>query len=114
MSTSFRIANEEEAALWFARRRRGVMTLEERAAFEAWRGEPANAAAIAEFESVWESLQAAQEAFRPEMAPAPSQRRSGIARTALLAAACAASLGLGVLSYNGHHDFWTNLDWVER
>jgi ferric-dicitrate binding protein FerR (iron transport regulator) len=90
------------------------MTLEERAAFEAWRRAPENAAAIAEFERVWESLQVAQRRFGPETAPVHSQRRSRIARPALLAAVCAASLGLGVLSYNGHHDFWTNLDWVER
>jgi len=114
VSTSFRPINEEEAALWFARCRRGVMTLEERVAFEAWRLEPANAAAFGELERVWASLQAVQARLEPETAPVPVLRRVGIARSALLAVMCAVFLGIGVISYSGNSDFWTTLDWVDR
>ena len=112
--TPSRSMNDEEAALWFAKRRRGVMTLEERAAFETWRRDPANSAAIAEQERVWEMLHIAQGRIGPELAPAPVQRRARMARPALLAVMCAASIAIGVISYSGNHDFWTNLDWVER
>lgn len=114
MSTISRQANEEEAALWFAKRRRGVMTLEERAAFESWRREPANAVAMAEFERVWVALRIAQGHIGPVTAPAQPARRVRIARPALLAVMCAASIAIGVVSYSGNRDFWTNLDWVER
>jgi ferric-dicitrate binding protein FerR (iron transport regulator) len=114
VSASIPPIDEEAAALWFARCRRGVMTLEERVALEAWRLEPANAAAFAQLERVWESLQVAQAHFEPEGAPAPAARRLGIARSALLAVMCAVFLGIGVISYSGNSDFWTNLDWVDR
>jgi ferric-dicitrate binding protein FerR (iron transport regulator) len=116
MSTAMRLQPtiEEEAALWFARRRRGVMSLEERAAFESWRREPANAAAMAEQERVWEALHIAQPHIAPASTPAHSTARGRVARPALLAVMCAASIAIGVISYSGNHDFWTNLDWVER
>jgi len=114
VSKSVRSTTDEEAALWYAKRRRGVMTLEERAALAAWRREPANAAAMAELERVWESLQIAQTRFGPDAAPAMLARPPRIARSALLAVMCAVSLGLGVLSYSGNRDFWTSLDWVDR
>jgi transmembrane sensor len=114
MSTSSHRADEEQAAVWFARRRRGVMTLEERAAFESWRREPANATAMAELEGVWEVMQVAQGHIGPEQGPVDSVRGPRIARSALLAVMCAASIGIGVISYNGHRDFWTSLDWVDR
>jgi ferric-dicitrate binding protein FerR (iron transport regulator) len=105
---------DEEAALWFATRRRGVMSLEERAMFESWRRVPANAAAIAEQERVWEALQIAQDQLGPERTPVHSNARARVGRPALLAVMCAASIAIGVISYSGHHDFWTTLDWVER
>jgi ferric-dicitrate binding protein FerR (iron transport regulator) len=104
---------EEEAALWFAKRRRGVMTLEERAAFETWRRERPNAAAMAELESVWGALQMAQGHIGPT-SPAHAARAPRIARSAVLAVMCAASIAIAVISYSGHRDFWTSLDWVDR
>jgi transmembrane sensor len=116
MTTSMHLqpTGGEQAALWFARRRRGVMTLEERAAFESWRREPANAAAMAEQERVWEALHIAQPHIAPATASTSSIARARVARPALFAVMCAASIAVGVISYSGNHDFWTNLDWVER
>ena len=104
--------NEEAAAIWFAKCRRGVMALEERAAFDAWRREPANAAALAELERAWNLLEGAT--LHLNHAPAAGPARHRIARSALLAVMCAVSIGIGALSYSGNHEFWTALDWVER
>jgi ferric-dicitrate binding protein FerR (iron transport regulator) len=87
------------------------MALEERAAFEAWRRKPENAAAMAELEHVWRSLDVAKDHFRPDIS---SSRRPAFARSALVAAACVICLGIGIISYSGDSSFWTKLDWVER
>ena len=102
---------DEEAADWFARLRRGVMTLEERAGFEAWRRRPGNAAAMAELEHVWQSLDVAKAYFGQGK---PLERRAALARSAWVAAACVICLGIGIISYSGDSSFWTKLDWVER
>jgi len=114
MSTSFHPAAEEEAALWFAKRRRGVMTLEERAALQAWQREPANEAAMAELDKTWAHVQMAQGHIGPARAFAEPARAPKIARSALLAVMCAVTIGAGVISYSGNRDFWTSLDWVDR
>jgi len=107
---------EEAAARWFATLRRGVMSLEERAAYDAWRSDRRNAAAIAECEAVWEAL----ESVRAEFVDAAlqtatrSRRPARYARPALVAAMCAVSLVIGALSYSGHSAFWTTLDWTDR
>jgi len=112
MSRSDHPPTEEAAALWFAKSRRGVMALEERAAFDAWRREPANAAALAEMEHAWNLLDGAESSIaQPAAAPV---RRQRMARSALLAVMCAVFIGIGVISYSGNHEFWTTLDWVER
>jgi ferric-dicitrate binding protein FerR (iron transport regulator) len=87
------------------------MTLEERTGFDAWRQEPGNAAAMAELERVWQSLDVAQDHFGPQTSPA---RRTVFARSALVAAVCVISLGIGIISYSGNSGFWTKLDWIER
>ncbi|HEX3486958.1 MAG TPA: DUF4880 domain-containing protein [Micropepsaceae bacterium] len=104
----------EEAAAWFAKRRRGVMTLEERAALDAWQREPANATAMAELEQVWAALQIAKDHVGGKAEPANQVRAPKIAASALLAFVCAVSIGIGVISYSGNHEFWTSLDWVDR
>jgi transmembrane sensor len=106
-----RHSTDEEAILWFARLRRGVMTLDERASFEAWRRQPESAAAMAEIEQVWQSLESARDHFGPEKS---LSRRPTLARSALVAAACVICLGIGIISYSGDSSFWTKLDWVER
>jgi len=113
VSQSLRHIGEEEAAGWFAKRRRGMMTLEEHAAYEAWRRHPANAAAMAEFERVWSVLDGAGGYSNPMPEPA-MHHRALFRRSALLAVMCLVSLGLGVVSYSGDSGFWTELDWVER
>ena len=111
MSSRDHAGNEEAAALWFAKFRRGVMAVEERAAFEVWKRDAANAAALAELERVWDLLEGGEANIAPVAASVPHQR---IARSALLAVMCAVSIGIGVISYSGNHEFWTALDWVER
>lgn len=103
----------EEAAEWFARRRRGVMTLRERADYEAWLRVPANSAAIGEMERLWQLLAGLQ----PSVMPGPELKEVQplrVRRSALVAILCVAGLGVGMISYAGHSDFWTRLDWVER
>jgi transmembrane sensor len=114
LSTPPQPTNEDEAALWFAIRRRGVMSLEERAAFDSWQREPANAAAMTELEHAWAMLQLAQGHIGPKPAPAHPVSTPRVAASALLAVVCAASIAIGVISYSGNHDFWTSLDWVDR
>lgn len=111
MTKSHQPANDEAAALWFAKCRRGVMTLEERAALDAWRRDHANAAALAELERTWDVLEGAEPHLKRKSVPVARQM---IARSALLAVMCAVFIGIGVISYSGNHEFWTSLDWVER
>ena len=103
-----------EAARWFASRRRGVMTLEERALYEIWARDAANAQAMARLERTWSTLELAQDQLSgPARKPAPHPR-SRLARPALLAAMCVVSLGIGVLSYSDDTGFWTTLNWTDR
>lgn len=100
-----------EAAEWFARRRRGVMTLQERADYETWSRVRVNSAAMGEMERLWQVM----EGLEPSAIPAVASREiSSLRRSALVAILCVAGLGVGMISYAGHSDFWTRLDWVER
>lgn len=47
---------EEAATYWVARRRLGLMSAADRAAFEAWRADPDNAAALAEIDDMVEEV----------------------------------------------------------
>jgi ferric-dicitrate binding protein FerR (iron transport regulator) len=73
------------------------MTLEERDAFEAWKGNGANHAALAELEQLWTAVGMVRicEAVRATVAGASP----AVGRRALVAAMCAASLGLGMILY---------------
>ncbi len=106
-------AGLEEAAIWFARRRRGVMTIEERARYDAWRVELGNAAAMQELERLWALSGLVKPGINSRQAVAPPGSRL-FARSALFALMCVFSLGVGLLSYSGHNPFWTRLDWIER
>ena len=103
----------QEAASWFARRQRGVMSLEERAEFERWRAMRRNAAAMDEMERAWTRMDQAKDRFTPAALTAPV-RRFAVGRSAVLALLCVLSLGVGIVSYSGHSSFWTRLDWIER
>jgi ferric-dicitrate binding protein FerR (iron transport regulator) len=102
----------ENAARWFAARRRGVMALEERARYEIWESDPRNRMAMACLERAWSSLEGAKHRVH-EVAP-QRKLRSRLARPALLAAMCALSLGIGILSYSDETGFWTTLNWTDR
>jgi ferric-dicitrate binding protein FerR (iron transport regulator) len=110
MSEPFDGMRMEEATHWFAVLRRGVMTLEERARHEQWQLDPANRAAFRELEALWDALGVAP---LPERALARGTC-GGLGRPALVAAMCALSLVIGVLSYSGQSSFWTALDWTDR
>lgn len=96
-------AIREEAASWFARRRDGVRTPGEEAAFESWRGRSeAHARAYAETERAWEQWKQLQGSARMrEMtaaamaATAPRRRQAnGGSWRLLLAAACLAAVAI--------------------
>jgi ferric-dicitrate binding protein FerR (iron transport regulator) len=103
----------EQAARWFARRRRGVIAVEEKTEYEAWRADPRNAAAMDELERTWALMDLVGNHFSPGTATA-SARPPAFTRSALFALMCVVSLGVGILTYSGHSAFWTKLDWVER
>lgn len=104
----------EGASRWFAARRRGVMTLDERAAYAEWLRDSANADAMAELERVWAVAGIAAPHIPRETAEDGVPRQSAVVRSALVAAMCAVSIGIAVLSYNGTPAFWTTLDWADR
>lgn len=110
---SLREHAREAAAEWFARRRRGVMTLQERADYEAWSRVPGNSAAMGDMERLWQVMEKLQPSAK--RGPTPGQALPFmVRRSALVAILCVAVLGVGMISYAGHSDFWTRLDWVER
>ncbi len=87
------------------------MSVEERVLFDSWLRSAANAAAMKEMEGAWAALGSAPASTRGAVV----QERRQPARAALMAAACVASLGIGVLSYGGEdHPFWAKLDWEAR
>lgn len=115
MTETLHTAREEEAARWFAALRRGVMSVEEREAFEEWRRDRQNRVAFAEIERNWQELELLRDCFTGTANDAAdSAGPQKFARPALVAAMCAVSLFIGVLSYTGNENFWTALDWTAR
>ena len=104
----------QDAARWFAARRRGVMTVEDRARYQAWIGDPANASAMSRLDRTWSALGAVEGQLLDAIRDPAPRSRSRYARSALLAAMCAVSLGIGVLSYSDDTGFWTTLNWTDR
>jgi ferric-dicitrate binding protein FerR (iron transport regulator) len=103
-----------EAARWFAVRRRGVMTVEERSLYEVWVSDANNLSAMARMEQTWATLGAAEQRMGGTRHAPALPPRSRLARSALLAAMCAVSLGIGVMSYADDTGFWTTLNWTDR
>lgn len=115
MTETLHAAREEEAARWFAALRRGVMSVEEREAFEVWRRDRQNRSTFAEIERNWQALEPLRDCFAGMGKDAEyATGRAKFARPALVAAMCAVSLFIGVLSYTGNESFWTTLDWTAR
>ena len=114
MNGSRNRVRRDEAARWFAARRRGVMALDEREAYAVWLRDAANAAAMAEFERLWKLVSIAE----PYLSATPGGHRAvrgnSAVRSALVAAMCAVSIGIAALSYSGSPAFWTTLDWTDR
>ncbi|HVZ27193.1 MAG TPA: DUF4880 domain-containing protein [Rhizomicrobium sp.] len=94
----------EEAARWFAALRRGVMSLEERAAYEAWVALPENKRAMEGMKALWASLEGT-----PKPAALPRHLRR-----ALVSAIFVSSLAVTAISVAGNSHFWTALDWTNR
>lgn len=69
---------QEAAAVWFAAQRRSVMSIEERAAFDAWRADPQNLAALNAMHELWGEMSALKGASIPIKAPARTGRRIAI------------------------------------
>lgn len=85
---------QQQAADWFAAQRRGVMPLEERLAFDAWRADPLHQAALNRMHEVWGELSAINGAVQPVSRESKPRRR----RLAL-AAALVMGIGLGGLGF---------------
>lgn len=104
--------NREEAARWFAIVHRGLMTQDERAAFQTWLHDAVNAAAFDRLEVIWQDLGGVG-AVEPQAdsIPADSVISSRPARFAAMLSA--ASLLFGVL-YRFDGSWWTTLDWWSR
>ena len=82
----------EEAAAWFSALRRGPMSIDERAAFDAWRADPVHQAALNHMHELWGEVSAIKELgvtvppARPvvrRFAPAAAARQRSPALTAV-------------------------------
>ncbi len=111
-------ANREEAAEWFVLLRRGVITHDECKAFDAWRRDPANAAAMEEVRQLWtglESLRDRQPTIGGVRVSASSMRGIAVQRhmrtVALMSVAASVVLAM-IVSLDGA--WWTGLDWWSR
>lgn len=90
----------DEAAAWFAALRRGPMTLDERAAFDAWRSDPKNQAALAGMHELWGEMSALRDLGVAAPTPArPVRRWAAIAASVAVLAGVA---GVGVFNPFGH------------
>jgi ferric-dicitrate binding protein FerR (iron transport regulator) len=103
----------EEAARWFAILHRGVMTLEERFAYERWVADETHRLAMADMHRVWALVEAGRGPIRLVAARARGPVHSPSARRIMIGAMCAISVGLVALSCV-QVPFWTALDWVTR
>jgi ferric-dicitrate binding protein FerR (iron transport regulator) len=71
-----------EASRWFAARRRGVMTVDERARYEIWIGDADNMAAMARLDHTWKTLGTAEHRMNGAGRITASVPRSRLARPA--------------------------------
>lgn len=84
---------QEEAARWFAAQRRGVMPVEERMAFDAWRSDPIHQAALNQMHEIWGELSHVGEALKTLEPRRRQGRRKAIA--AVLIMGLAVTIGSG-------------------
>lgn len=84
---------QEEAARWFAAQRRGVMPVEERLAFDAWRADPIHQAALNQMHEVWGELSHVGEVLKTSQPRSRHGRRNAVA--AVLVMGLAVTIGSG-------------------
>ena len=108
------IDDNEQAARWFAASRRGVMLHDERAEYERWRADPANAARLAELQALWLALTPAPAAAQGNVAQERPREHSRVAHRRQVAAMVTfVSLTATVLTrLDG--GWWHTLDWWSR
>lgn len=82
---------EQAAARWFAAQRRGLMSLDERQDFDAWRADPVHQAALNRMHEVWGEISAVGEMGVTPRRRVVRSRRASIA--AVLVLGFAVSLG---------------------
>jgi len=68
-SDATKLSRQDQAARWFAAERAGVMLVEQRAEFEAWKADPRNLQALNAMRELWDDL-----AVLKGREPAPSKR----------------------------------------
>ena len=96
------LSRDDTAIAWFARLRSPELSSEEQAEFERWvESDPANAAAFAEIEALWDDLgevadRSAETAVAAIAEPVPIRKRPAFG---WLAAAAAIMLALGATAY---------------
>lgn len=84
------VERREAAAAWFAVQRRAVMSIEEREAFDGWRVDPQNLAALNAMHELWGEM-AALKAVRPVLHTRSLQRRRIAVGAAAGSQACSRS-----------------------
>lgn len=87
---------QEEAARWFAAQRRGVMPVDERQAFDAWRADPVHQAALNQMHEVWGELANVGEALKTSEPRRRRQHRRAMAAAVVLG--LSVTLGVGAYS----------------
>lgn len=101
MPQDSRASHASEAVQWFLRARGGQLSENDRARFEAWHREPANAAAYAKARHVWSAV--GEVAFEPEILRAREKIVAQLNRrrsytTVAIAASVAAVIGVALLT----------------
>lgn len=85
-------SRQDQAAAWFAAERAGVMLVEQRAAFDAWRADPRNQAALDDMRALWLDLEVLK-------GHEPKPKKAAAVRSRLpFVAACAGVLVMGALA----------------
>ncbi len=112
------VTKREEAVEWFVLLRRGVVTHDACKAYEQWRRDPANEAAMAELRDLWQGLEGIRGRLPRLDEPAVSRaacKIPAVARSVRVAAlmSAAASLVLAVM-LDLDSAWWTSLDWWSR
>lgn len=72
-SDATKLSRQDQAANWFAAERAGVMLVEQRAEFEAWKADPRNMAALDAMRELWDDL-AVLKGKDPALAKRPLSR----------------------------------------